>query len=192
MELVLTALQYQAEGLLEIADILFSTPQETRRYFHRAPTYERQWFKTNLAEAYRNRQQFYRTLNHLKSQGLVVKKETKGKPSWFPTKYGRKKIKKYRALRSDPFSSVSARFRQPAGAGLTIIVFDIPEKERRKREWLRMCLVAMGFQKLQKSVWMAKGKVQEDFLHALRERDLLRYVHIFVATKQGTLNSGGV
>lgn len=187
IELVLTALQYQAKGLLEMGDILFATQEETRRYIHRIPTYERQWFKTNWAETYRDRQQFYRTLNHLKSQGLVVKIKAERGQQWSLTKFGREKIQKYRKFRSNPFSSTSVRFKQPTGEGLTIVVFDIPEKERKKREWIRMCLVAMEFKNLQKSVWITKGKVHEDFFHALRERKMLKYVHIFVATKEGTL-----
>jgi len=66
VELLLSALQFQAQGLLEVADILVSTPAETRYWLHHIPSYERHWFKTNWAENYRTKQQFYRTLNYLK------------------------------------------------------------------------------------------------------------------------------
>lgn len=187
IELVLTVLQYQAEGLLEIADVFLSTPEETRRYFHRIPTHERRWFKTNWAEAYRSRQQFHLTLNYLKRQGLVVRKGDKRKSRWFLTKQGEKRAKTYRERRADSYSSVSTNFAHVYGDGVTVVAFDIPEKERRKRDWIRMCLAEMGFQKLQKSVWVARGKVDEDFFRALRERDLLGKVHIFAVTKRGTI-----
>jgi len=188
VELVLSALQFQAEGFLEIADILVSTPAETRRWFHNIPTYERRWFKTNWAETYRSRQQFYRILNYLKRQGLAAKRETKRGARWIPTKQGKERIRYYKKVRLDPFSTSAAIFRQAAGGGVTIVAFDIPEKERRKRDWVRTCLAEMGFKKLQKSVWVAKGAVDENFVHALRDRNLLNNVHIFAVTRHGTIN----
>lgn len=191
IELLLTALQYQAEGLLEIADILLSTPQETRRWFHRMPTYERHWFKKNWAEVYRDRQQFYKMLNHLKRQGLVARKGKEIKSPWFLTKLGKEKVQDYRNRRKDPFSPSSIDFEQPRGNGVTIVAFDVPEKERKKRDWIRLCLTDMGFRRLQRSVWVAPGQVQEDFMNALRRRNLSGYVHIFAVTKQGTLRIPG-
>ena len=188
VELLLSALQFQAQGLLEVADILVSTPSETRYWFHHIPTYERRWFKTNWAEAYRTRQQFYRTLNYLKYQGLVVKNRTKGGARWVPTKRGKERIRRYRELRRDPFLKSTAVFARTKGDGITVVAFDIPEKERRKRDWIRMCLVQMNFEMLQKSVWAAKGAIDEDFIHALRERNLLDKVHIFMVTQQGTIS----
>lgn len=188
VELLLSALQFQAEGLLEIGDIVLSTPAETRRWLHHIPTYERRWFKTNWAEAYRGRQQFYRTLNYLKRQGLVVKKGVKRHALWVITKRGKERIQYYKRSRLDLFSASRITFAPPRGGGVTIVAFDIPEKERRKRDWLRMCLAEMDFEKLQKSVWVGKGAVDENFIHALRERDLSSSVHIFAVTQRGTIN----
>ena len=189
VELMLTVLQFQAEGLFEIGDILFSTPAETRRWFHRIPTYQRQWFKTSWAERYRDRQQFHRTLQYLKRQGLVVKRNTEGSVRWALTKRGSGRLQQYRQSRTDPFSRSHINFEKPKGGGITIVTFDIPEKERRKRDWLRVCLAEMGFTMLQKSVWMAKGAAMEDFIHALRNRELLDYVYIFMVTRQGTVKT---
>lgn len=188
VELLLSALQFQAEGLLEMTDILFSTPAQLRRRLHRLPEYDRRWFKTNWAEMYRNRQQFYRTLHYLKRQELVAKKETGSNARWALTQRGRERMQHYKKSRLNPFSASSIVFTQAAGDGVTIVAFDIPEKERRKHDWVRTCLVAMGFKKLQKSVWMAKGTVDEDFVHALRDRNLLQHVHIFAVTKRGTMH----
>lgn len=192
VELLLTVLQYHTEGLLEIADVFLSTPAESGRKFHRIPAYERQWFKKNWAEMYHNRQQFYATLNNLKRQGLIRKKITKGKSNWFLTKSGREKIQKYGEFRRDPFSSASVVFPRPHGEGMTIVAFDIPEKERRKRDWIRACLTGMNFKMLQKSVWIAQGQIDEDFFRALRDRSLLDKVHIFAIAKQGTIHSAGL
>lgn len=187
VELMLTALQFQAEGLLEIADLFFASPERIRKEFYRIPTYERRWFSTNWAEAYRDRQHFYKRLHYLKRQGLVVKRGVKGASQWMLTKHGRDRLRGYRQSRADPFSSSHVAFPKVRGAGITIVSFDIPERERRKRDWIRRCLVEMDFAMLQKSVWAARGGVHEDFTHALRERKLLDAVHIFAVTRQGTI-----
>lgn len=189
VELVLTALQFQAEGLLTVGDILFSSRERTRRWFYRIPTEEQRWFKENWADLYRDRQQFYRALNHLKKQGLVVaKKETTGS-RWVITPHGEERSESYRQSRRDPFSSSHAAFPKPQGNGITIVAYDIPEKERRKRDWVRGCLAAMDCEQIQKSVWLARGMIDEDFVHALRERNLLGNVHIFAVTKHGTIKT---
>ncbi len=191
-ELMLTALQYQAEGALTMLDFLLSAtdPAEMRRRLHCPGRYERTWFSKSWAEMYRDRQQFYNTLNYLKNQGLVVKRNVKKKTRWILTPEGAEKAARYRKSRNDPLSFRSIDFSPPSGLGITIVAFDIPERERRKRDWIRACLVAMGFDKLQKSVWVTRGTVDEDFMHALRERDLLHNVHIFSVTKQGTIHRG--
>ena len=193
VELLLTALQYQTEGMLTMVDFVLTSldPAEARRRFHHIPTEERIWFKKNWADMYRDHQQFYATLYQLQKQGLVVRTGPRRRSRWFLTKLGKKRVKNYRKRRQDKFSLSLADFAKPHGGGLAVVAFDIPEKERGKRDWIRACLVSMGFEKLQKSVWIARGKIPDDFVHALRDRDLLGNVHIFSVTKQGTINNAG-
>ena len=190
VELALMALQFQAEGLLEIGDILFVMPARIQKGVDRLPAYKRRWFTTDWAQTYRNRHQFHQTVQYLKRQGLVVKSEKTHDIKWVLTKRGNERLLAYHKSRADPFSSSHIRFLAPQGGGMTIISFDIPEKERRKRDWIRRCLVEMDFKPLQKSVWVARGGVHEDFMRALRERNLLHAVHIFAVTKQGTIQKG--
>ena len=187
VELVLAALQFQTEGALTIAELLLASPESIRKRFYRIPTHERQWFSTNWAEAYRNRQQFYKRLHYLKHEGLVIKRSGKDAMQWMLTRRGKERLREYRQSRTDLFSSAHIHFPKPEGDGVAIVAFDIPEKERRKRDWIRQCLVEMDFEPLQKSVWMAHGGVHEDFIHALRERKLLDAVHIFAVTRRGTI-----
>jgi DNA-binding transcriptional regulator PaaX len=70
---------------------------------------------------------------------------------------------------------------------LKVIIFDIPEKERHKREWLRVSLLALGFSFLQQSVWMGKNKIPESFIVDLRDRKLLPCVEIFEINQKGTI-----
>ena len=70
---------------------------------------------------------------------------------------------------------------------MTIVSFDIPEREKGKRRWLRAALASLSFSLLQKSVWIGTKGIPEEFMDALRERDLLRHVHIVGVKKSGTL-----
>lgn len=69
----------------------------------------------------------------------------------------------------------------------TIITFDIPEQERKKRVWLRQALINLDFKMIQKSVWIGKVKIPKQFLEDLRLLKISRCVEIFQATKSGTL-----
>lgn len=69
----------------------------------------------------------------------------------------------------------------------TIVTFDIPESERRKRDWLRSVLKNLGFRFIQKSVFMGKIKIPKDFLNDVDRLGLTSFVEIFEISKTGTL-----
>ncbi len=52
---------------------------------------------------------------------------------------------------------------EPDGEAKIIVMFDIPEKKRRVRDWLRGQLRFWGFTMLQKSVWMGNGKLPKEW-----------------------------
>ena len=68
-----------------------------------------------------------------------------------------------------------------------IVSFDVPEKEKRKRGWLRSTLKNLGFRMLQKSVWIGKVKIPEAYLEDLKRLRLLSYIEIFAISKRGTI-----
>jgi len=70
-----------------------------------------------------------------------------------------------------------------------IVVFDIPERERRKRDVLRFELISSGFEQLQKSVWIADRPMTEEFITLLDNLRLHSHVHIFTVQKHGTLQN---
>ena len=69
-----------------------------------------------------------------------------------------------------------------------VIIFDIPEKERYKRDWIRVSLLQLGFKMLQKSVWIGKVKIPEEFINDLKFMKIHSCVHIFSAEKLGTID----
>jgi DNA-binding transcriptional regulator PaaX len=64
-----------------------------------------------------------------------------------------------------------------------IIIFDIPEKKRRYRDWLRSELIGFGFDQIQKSVWFGP-QLPKDFVEYLGEIDLLTYIRFFRANEK--------
>ncbi len=141
--------------------------------------------KTDLEKI--ERQKFHNLLYQLQKQGFVEKKKSEDKKTiWKLTSkgLGHLKILKNKKLLS-PLKSIEEKKDY-----LKIIVFDIPENQKKKRDWLRNTLVNFNFSMLQRSVWTGDGQLPEEFFHSLKELNLLSYVHIFAVTKekQGTLN----
>src|SRR3989338_825438 len=68
-----------------------------------------------------------------------------------------------------------------------IISFDIPEKFRRKRDWLREVIQNLGFKMVHKSVWVGNIKLPEQLIFDLERVNILEFIEIFEVTKTGTL-----
>jgi DNA-binding transcriptional regulator PaaX len=64
-----------------------------------------------------------------------------------------------------------------------VVIFDIPEKRRGWRNWLRTELVGLGFVKLQQSVWFGPAPLPKDFIKTLSKFDILRFIKFFKATE---------
>jgi len=64
-----------------------------------------------------------------------------------------------------------------------IVIFDIPEKKKRYRDWLRMELIGFGFTMIQKSVWLGPS-LPKEFIEYLDEAGLLKDVRFFQATEK--------
>lgn len=75
------------------------------------------------------------------------------------------------------------------GAEIILIIFDVPEKERVKRDWLRFQLENLGFRVLQKSVWWGEAGLPKEFIKDLKKYEIFPYVHIFSVKKKGTISS---
>lgn len=126
------------------------------------------------------RTKFSNLLYKLKKDGLI--KDDKKRHTFSITAAGREKLSflKHRKL-------PASLYVQKSSSTFTIVAFDIFEKERRKRHWLREVLKNMGLKMIQKSVWMGKVELPQEFLHDLQELNLLDCVEIFQITKTGSL-----
>jgi len=61
-----------------------------------------------------------------------------------------------------------------------MIIFDIPEKQKKAREYLRDALVDLGYQKLQQSVWVCPYDVYKETEEAVRSYRIIPYVKLFL------------
>lgn len=123
------------------------------------------------------------TLSRLKKQGLVASTGPKKKTIWMITKEGRE------FLKHPPLRAGSNSYQLPPEDNITrLVTFDIPEKERRKRQWLRAELLACGFYSLHKSVFIGKRPLPSAFIKNIHQLGLDKYTHIIGIEKSGTLN----
>jgi hypothetical protein len=70
-----------------------------------------------------------------------------------------------------------------------IVAFDIPEKEKGKRAWLRQALKNIDFRMIQKSVWFGRTEIPLEMLGDLQRLRLIEFVEIFSVTQKGSLRN---
>ena len=85
---------------------------------------------------------------------------------WVITKRGIKKLEGYRKSRRHRGGIPIPIYKKEGGFGLVIVAFDIPERERKKRAWIREVLAGLGLEILQKSVWVGTKRIPQELLVA--------------------------
>ena len=134
----------------------------------------------------KQRQRAYEFLYRLKKDGLAKQEKLGRRLIWEITSKGREKekfLKKLLSSRELP----AGDYKRERSDAIVIVSFDVPEKQRRKRHWLRAVLKRLEFRMLQKSVWIGKVKIPKEFIDDLQKLDLLEFVEIFAVTKAGTI-----
>ena len=112
------------------------------------------------------------TLSRLKRRGYVENK----KGIWQITKMGRACL-----LKKASFLPMHSRRVVKSQHKNIIISFDIPETHKKKRNWLRIELLYLGFEMLQRSVWLGPSPVPQEFIDSLRKLQILQYMKFFEA-----------
>lgn len=64
---------------------------------------------------------------------------------------------------SNQASKYKLIYEYPLKTNKFIIIFDIPEKDRKLRNWLRDQIKLWGFTMIQKSVWLGTGPMPKEF-----------------------------
>lgn len=111
-----------------------------------------------------NKNSFNKNLNRLKEKGIIgiIDKQIS---------INRQKLNqlyKYRLI-----------YAKPENKSKIIIIFDIPETERKTRNWLRNQIKLWGFTMIQKSVWLGNSPLPEEFQDRVKLLNIKRYIKIF-------------
>lgn len=130
-----------------------------------------------LDDRYRFRRETFSTiLARLQVQGLVERIGRRGESRWRLTAHGRGALRERRRGNRN----------RPDGVR-RLVIFDIPERERKKRDAIRTDLLAAGYRQLQKSVWHGDRPLPKSFLELVGAIGVRRCVHIFSVRDAGTL-----
>lgn len=130
-----------------------------------------EWHKLQkLYEREKARRAFSQFIHYLKNQGYI--QSTGSGEGVLLTPKGQEKAVK---------ASLNLVREKPRKDGkLIMAIFDIPEKQRKVRDMFRQFLIAMGYKKLQQSVWICGNDGLEKTEYIVREYRLERYVKLFL------------
>lgn len=120
-------------------------------------------------------------LSRLKRQGLVSWNGSLRDARWQLTRRGKAFLQKTNAA-SKPIPDLP-----PTDGIVRIVTFDVPEKQRGKRNWLRTALISCDYQALQKSVYSGTRPLPAQIIREIDDLGLAQFVHIAGISKTGTL-----
>ena len=115
-------------------------------------------------------------LSRLHKKGYVENSSS----GWSATRKGRKYLKRTRLL-----SYIASPFEKNPPDN-TIIAFDIPEKNRIIRSWLRNQIKIFGYKMLQQSLWIGPGPLPSSFLKRLENLNIRKNIKTFKITKKSS------
>ena len=122
------------------------------------------------------KQKYYNLIYKLKKDGLIEEKITKNKKTFLITRKGKEKLSLLKEQDKKRLPIIS--YPKEEGNKFIIVSFDIPEKEKRKREWLREALKNLGLKIIQKSVFIGKTKIPKKFLDDLAQLKLIDFSYL--------------
>lgn len=130
-------------------------------------------FGVNLSKKDFKKKEISINFHRLEKQGLI-RKETK-KKFYILTEQGKELV----SYIQDRYSVLEKKW----DGKLRIVVFDIPEKKKFYREWLREELLLLKFKLLQKSVYIGKHPLPKSFYQDIIRFGLGNQVFIFIVDK---------
>ena len=125
---------------------------------------------------------FQRYLSKLKSEGLILKNNSK---QIYLSEKGKNKLNKFQ----NSFSLNKDLYKKKTGERVVVVSYDIPVAFNKERNILRDMLQMLGFHLIHKSVWIGKVALPERFIADLNRLGIIDYVEILEVTKNGTLKS---
>ena len=136
-------------------------------------------------EARRREYQRYAIIvRYLREQGMLSRKTSGETIKLYLTKKGREKLARMRLERRENISGYG--YDRSPGKKVVIVTYDIPEKRRTERDWLRAILKRIGLTPMQQSVWIGKVAIPQRLIEDLALRHLTSCVEIVEVGSTGT------
>lgn len=126
-------------------------------------------------ETKRQRRQFAQFVNHLKRKGYIKIAILKNKKGILLSPKGKEKALRVKYSKVKPEGLKKRKDRK-----WVMVIFDIPEKKRKYRNDFRSFLYSLGFQKLQKSVWISPYNISKQLEEVIRVYRIDSYIRIFL------------
>lgn len=153
--LALLILEKSVDGYCRFEDFAY----HSYKYLYGYPEIK----KASLAQA----------LKRLRESGFIEKDQTSGEIIYKLTKAGRDKA----ILMKEEDENWDGKWR--------IVIFDIPEKRRAARQFLRKKLIEWGFQKWQKSVWACKKNCTQQLEEIIKQVGIEDWVLVIESSHVG-------
>ena len=128
-------------------------------------------------EKERNRKRFTWLIYRLKQEGYLKTLKIKNNSAILITPKGLDRVFK---------TKLKLIERKPRKDGKwQMVLFDIPETKRRSRDLFRVALRYLGYQKLQKSIWVCQYDVLKETKDLIKRYNLKEYVELLLIQKIG-------
>ncbi|HEX9721818.1 MAG TPA: CRISPR-associated endonuclease Cas2 [Candidatus Paceibacterota bacterium] len=154
------------EGFEKAYDTV-SPPRSVSQYLYRDVIQLRKEYKRRKA-----RRSFSQFISYLQMQGYIKVKSLEGVKGFMLTPKGTEKALQVKR-------KLKERKKRKDGKWI-MIIFDIPEERRKARDFLRDALIDLGYQQVQKSVWVCPYDVYDETEEAIREYQIIPYVRLFL------------
>ncbi|TSD04131.1 MAG: hypothetical protein Greene071436_181 [Parcubacteria group bacterium Greene0714_36] len=126
------------------------------------------------------------TLYRLRKDGLIAKSGPNRKSQWIITPKG-KTFLRATTQRKPTFPHLEYAALPPLDHIVRLVSFDIPEKQRQKRDWLRSELLQCEYRMLHRSVFIGNRPLPEELVKEIASLNLMRHLQIVSIDRKGTL-----
>ncbi len=119
-----------------------------------------------------DRKRFARLIYYLKKRGWIRIPELEGKKGIILTRKGMEKTLRIKYKVAEKKKRKDGKWQ--------MVIFDIPEKLKKVRESFRNDLKMLGYQKLQKSIWVCPYDVLEETQELIKKYSIEKFVRLLL------------
>ena len=127
---------------------------------------------TKIEQKKLGKERFNKTINYLQYKGYLHIKKIKNKKAVLLTSMGADKL-------LNIYYKIEGRPRRRDGKW-QMVIFDIPEKIRKKRDYFRDGLKRLGYEKLQQSIWVCPYDVFNETKELIKYFNLESFVDLLL------------